>query len=71
MHFPLSALDRKTLRDLWHMKGQAVAIALVIVDAQARQHAAEEELHRFASERLELPDGSFVKAVSRSWTAQV
>ena len=30
MHFPLSALDRKTLRDLWHMKGQAVAIALVI-----------------------------------------
>jgi putative ABC transport system permease protein len=30
MHFPLSALDRKTLRDLWQMKGQAVAIALVI-----------------------------------------
>jgi putative ABC transport system permease protein len=30
MHLPLSALDRKTLRDLWHMKGQAVAIALVI-----------------------------------------
>lgn len=32
-----------------------MAIALVIVDARARQHAAEEELHRFASERLELP----------------
>lgn len=30
MHLPISALDRKTLRDLWHMKGQAVAIALVI-----------------------------------------
>jgi putative ABC transport system permease protein len=30
MHFPISALDRKTLRDLWQMKGQAVAIALVI-----------------------------------------
>lgn len=26
----ISALDRKALRDLWHMKGQAVAIALVI-----------------------------------------
>ncbi len=26
----LPALDRKALRDLWHMKGQAVAIALVI-----------------------------------------
>ena len=30
MPVPISALDRKTLRDLWHMKGQAVAIALVI-----------------------------------------
>ena len=26
----LSALDRKLLRDLWHMKGQAIAIAFVI-----------------------------------------
>ncbi|QEG33485.1 ABC transporter permease [Bythopirellula goksoeyrii] len=26
----ITALDRKALRDLWHMKGQAVAIALVI-----------------------------------------
>ncbi len=26
----MSALNRKTLRDLWQMKGQAVAIALVI-----------------------------------------
>lgn len=32
-----------------------MAIALVIVDARARQHAAEEELYRFASERLALP----------------
>lgn len=30
MHLPISALDRKTLRDLWQMKGQAIAIALVI-----------------------------------------
>ncbi len=26
----ITAVDRKALRDLWHMKGQAVAIALVI-----------------------------------------
>ena len=32
-----------------------MVIALVIVDARARQEAAEEELHRFASERLETP----------------
>lgn len=27
---PLSALDRKLLRDLWHMRSQALAIALVV-----------------------------------------
>jgi putative ABC transport system permease protein len=30
MHLPISALDRKALRDLWHIKEQALAIALVI-----------------------------------------
>lgn len=31
----ISALDRKLLRDLWHLRGQALAIALVIASAAA------------------------------------
>ncbi len=57
----VSALDRKLLRDLWQMKGQAVAIALVIgsgvamfvmyhsaFDSLRRTQEAYYERHRFA-----------------------
>jgi putative ABC transport system permease protein len=57
----IRALDRKLLRDLWHMKGQAVAIALVIgsgvamfvmyhstFDSLRRTQQAYYERHRFA-----------------------
>lgn len=37
----LSALDRKLLRDLWHMKGQALAIALVIAGGVSVHLVAE------------------------------
>jgi putative ABC transport system permease protein len=57
----LSALDRKLLRDLWQMRGQAVAIALVIssgvamfvmyhstFDSLSRTQQAYYQRHRFA-----------------------
>jgi putative ABC transport system permease protein len=31
----MRALDRKVLRDLWHLRGQVVAIALVIASGVA------------------------------------
>lgn len=58
---PLSALDRKLLRDLWAMKGQALAIAAVVAagvtmfvtylsnfDSLRRTQAAYYDRHRFA-----------------------
>src|SRR5690242_4939448 len=32
---PLSALDRKLLRDLWYMRGQVVTVALIVASGIA------------------------------------
>lgn len=47
----LSALDRKLLRDLWRMKGQALAIALVIAGGVAVHLVAEGMLTSLAETR--------------------
>ena len=31
----MSALDRKLLRDLWHMRGQAITVALIVASGIA------------------------------------
>lgn len=41
----LRALDRKMLRDLWHMRGQAVAIAFVVVAGVGSWVAAKSVMH--------------------------
>jgi len=47
----LTSLDRKLLRDLWHMKGQALAIALVIAGGIAVHLVAEGMLTSLAETR--------------------
>jgi putative ABC transport system permease protein len=50
----MTALDRKTLRDLWHIKGQAVAIALVMACGIATFVLSRSMLHS-----LELTQQSY------------
>ena len=47
----LAALDRKLLRDLWGMKGQALAIAFVIAGGVAVQLVADGMLSSFSETR--------------------
>lgn len=58
----LSALDKKLLRDLWHMRGQAIAIALVIAAGVATlilavgAHRSLDETRRAYYERYRFAD---------------
>ena len=58
LHQPMSALNRKMLRDLWQMKGQAVAIALVMACGIATFVLSRSMLHS-----LELTQNTYYRAL--------